>query len=344
MPFEVPIEFSYTPMKCSPTSRYGIAEWYGNDITSISPPLRKDLGKLASTQVQTGDLSGGPICPFLSSLKPNSRCNKLGGVCSLRRFHKGENKEGIPVPGDNIVTICPSRFLQGIGGRKSLFLWISEVMLESNQAIVIKETPFLRSALIKKSLKEGSGNDSVGPKAGRIDWIVSSLPDEGLKWCAVETQALYFSGDKMKLEFDAYIENPFPVLFPVGRRRPDYRSSGPKRLAPQLDVKVPVLRNWGNKVAVIIDRYFHDNMGELLDAYPRAKNDKERLDNSDIVWFVVDYDNQLKLRIVRVIYTTLESSRQALNATEPISKSDFNRDLKKIINSEAKSGKVFRLS
>ena len=45
----------------------------------------------------------------------------------------------------------------------------------------------------------------------------------------------------MRPEFDAYAVSPTPVLFPVGRRRPDYRSSGPKRLSPQRDVKVPVL-------------------------------------------------------------------------------------------------------
>jgi len=335
------------PMKHLSTSRYGIAEWYGNDVANMSPSERRELGQLASDQSQNGDLSGAPICPFLSSLKPNSRCNKLGGVCSLRRFYKGEGGAGVPISDDKIVTVCPSRFLQGIGGKKSLFLWIAEVMLEVSQAIVVKEAPFLRSALTREPSKEEIGSESVGPKAGRIDWIVSCLPDEissDLAWCAVETQALYFSGDKMKLEFDAYSENPFSVLFPIGRRRPDYRSSGPKRLAPQLDVKVPVLRNWGKKVAVVIDRYFYENMGELSDAYPRAKNDKERLDNSDIVWFVVGYDNEFKLEADRVVYTTLESSRQALNATEPLSKSDFNRDLKRIIDPKAKSGKVFRLS
>ena len=67
---------------------------------------------------------------------------------------------------------------------------------------------------------------------------------------------------------------PSPVLYPVGKRRPDYRSSGPKRLSPQLDVKVPVLRNWGKKVVVVIDRYFFDNMNELTDAYAIARNDR----------------------------------------------------------------------
>jgi len=189
--------------------------------------------------------------------------------------------------------------------------------------------------------------DNTGKKAGRIDWIVvnPTTGDVGeLEWCAVETQSLYFSGDKMRPEFEAYAAKPSPVLFPVGRRRPDYRSSGPKRLSPQLDVKVPVLRNWGKKVVVVVDRYFYDNMSALTDAYPRARNDQERLDNSDVVWFVVDYDENLSMTAYKVIFTTLESSRQALNATEPLSKSDFTRDLKSVMGDTSQTNKVFKVS
>jgi hypothetical protein len=130
----------------------------------------------------------------------------------------------------------------------------------------------------------------------------------------------------------------------VGHRRPDYRSSGPKRLSPQLDVKVPVLRNWGKKVVVVIDRFFYDNMNSLADAFPRAKNDKERRDNADVVWFVVDYNDQNQLKESVVIYTTLDSSRRALNATEPLSKSDFTINLKSVISDKSRANKVFKAS
>ncbi|WP_081463822.1 NotI family restriction endonuclease [Candidatus Glomeribacter gigasporarum] len=186
-----------------------------------------------------------------------------------------------------------------------------------------------------------------GKKAGRIDWILvnpATMDTSELEWCAVETQALYFSGDKMRLEFVAYAASPSAVLFPVGRRRPDYRSSGPKRLSPQLDVKVPVLRNWGKKVVVVIDRFFYDNMNALADAYPRARNDQERRDNSDVVWFVVDYDQALKMAASVVVFTSLESSRRALNATEPLSKADFTRNLKQVIHDNSRANKVFKAS
>ncbi len=182
-------------------------------------------------------------------------------------------------------------------------------------------------------------------KAGRIDWIVvnpASMNAADLEWSAVETQALYFSGGKMVVEFEAYAAAPAPLLFPIGKRRPDYRSSGPKRLSPQLDVKVPVLRNWGKKVAIVIDRYFFDNMNRLDEAYARAKDERARRDNADIVWFVVDYDDQLRLRAGQVIYTTLDSSRRALNATEPLGKVDFTENLKSVINNPQRTNKVFK--
>lgn len=113
---------------------------------------------------------------------------------------------------------------------------------------------------------------------------------------------------------------------------------------PQLDVKVPVLRNWGKKVVVVIDRFFYDNMNALADAYPRARNDQERRDNSDVVWFVVDCDDDLKMTASAVVFTTLESSRRALNATEPLSKGDFTRNLKQVIDDSSRTNKVFKAS
>jgi len=171
-------------------------------------------------------------------------------------------------------------------------------MLDLPRATVVKETPFLRkitehrqSAVETEDMELEAKEEAK--KAGRIDWIVvdpASVEGGELLWCAIETQALYFSGGKMRAEFDAYANAPSETLYPRGKRRPDYRSSGPKRLWPQLDVKVPVLRNWGKKVVVVVDRYFFESMNRLVDPFPRARTDRERRDNADIAWFVVDYD------------------------------------------------------
>lgn len=240
-------------MARAPLPRYGIAEWFGHDITSMTPETRQTFGQLAAAQDQNGDLSDAPVCPFLSTLVSAARCNKGSGVCSIRRYSGGTDGSGIPVPGDKIVTVCPSRFLQTLADEKSLFAWIAEKMLDIANPTVVKETPFLRKVsdtMRRPEIAADPETEEEGKKAGRIDWILvnPATMDAGeLEWCAVETQALYFSGDKMRPEFDACAAAPSPMLFPIGRRRPDYRSSGPKRLSPQLDVKVPVLRNWGEK-------------------------------------------------------------------------------------------------
>jgi hypothetical protein len=225
-------------------------------------------------------------------------------------------------------------------------------MLDVSNATIVKETPFLRKINDTQRPAETAQDMAAEAKeeeknAGRIDWILvnpATLQAGELEWCAVETQALYFSGSKMRPEFDAYAHAPSPILYPTGKRRPDYRSSGPKRLWPQLDVKVPVLRNWGKKVVVVVDRFFYDNMNTLADAFPRAHNDTERRDNADVVWFIVDYDENLRLIASEVIFTTLESSRTALNATEPFSKADFTSNLRKVITDNTRTNKVFKAS
>lgn len=331
------------------TSRYGIAEWFGKDLAAMTPEERQSLGQLAMAQQREGDTVKTPVCPFLSTLIPEAKCNKSGGVCSIRKYYREDGNEGSIEKTDKVVTVCPSRFLEPVSKEKSLFAWISEKMLDISNPVIVKETPFLRK--ITDTSREADIAEDMnaeakeeGKKAGRIDWILvnpATMSDNELEWCAVETQALYFSGGKMNQEFEAYAASASPVLFPAGKRRPDYRSSGPKRLAPQLDVKVPVLRNWGKKVVVVIDRYFYENMNSLADAYPRAKSDKERRDNAEIVWFIVDYDENLHLKEDVIVFTTLDSSRTALNATEPLSKSDFTRNLKTSIESAKKSNKVF---
>lgn len=337
-------------IKGEKSGRYGIAEWFGKDITSLSANERLNFSQISINQQKVGHSEPAPLCPFLSTLLPNARCNKTGGVCSIRKYAEGKDGIGIPDAVPQIVTVCPSRFLEKIAKDKSLFEWISEKMLDVSNPIIVKETPFLRK--ISDTMRAQEIETDIdqeakeeGKKAGRIDWILvkpDSMAGSELEWCAVETQALYFSGRKMNVEFEAYAENSAHVLFPSGKRRPDYRSSGPKRLAPQLDVKVPVLRTWGKKVVVVIDRYFFKNMNTLADAYPKAKGEQAKRDNAEIVWFVVDYDENLNLKPYTVVYTNLESSINALNATEPLSKSDFTTALKEVINHPGRGNKVFK--
>ena len=328
--------------------RYGIAEWYGKDIRTLTPEQRMAYGQTACRHEDNAATANVPVCPFLATLIPGAKCNKAGGVCSMRKFR--ETPQGVTaVEGLPVVTMCPTRFLQSVGDDLSFFSWLSSKMLDLPAPIVVKETPFLRKVSDVDqptgevvAVEEETDDDSK--KAGRIDWIIvnpATLTAAELDWCAIETQAVYFSGKEMRLDFDIYAAAPGPIIFPVVSRRPDYRSSGPKRLGPQLDVKVPVMRNWGKKVAVVVDRYFLENMNRLADPFPRARNDTERRDNADVVWFIVDYNEQLQLRPYRVTYTSLDSSRRALNATEPLSKSTFTDGLRAVIADPDMANKVF---
>jgi hypothetical protein len=148
--------------------------------------------------------------------------------------------------------------------------------------------------------------------------LVSSKTPQGapMTWAALEIQAVYFSGNAMKGEFEAFNDTTVDwVVFPAGRRRPDYRSSGPKRLMPQLQIKVPTLRRWGKKMAVVVDRAFFDSIGEM-DNVPD-------ISNADIAWFVVRFEEvegENRTRIVRdeVRYTTLERSVEGLTGGKPV--------------------------
>lgn len=326
-------------MARSPAPRYGIAEWYGKDIAAMTPTEREQCARVATAQDETGDLGDAPACPFLSTLKPNSLCNKTGGVCSIRKYTRNADGSGCAAASEKVVTVCPSRFLEATMDGQTIFNWVGEKMLDTDKPTIVKETPFLRT------ISNTSSSDNEDRKAGRIDWIVvnaESMDSSDLEWCAIETQAVYFSGDRMRLEFNAYRDDPSKIIYPIGRRRPDYRSSGPKRLSPQLGVKVPVLRNWGKKVVVVIDRFFYDSMNDLADAFPSAGNDTERRDNAEVVWFVVDYNSDLGLVKDMVVYTSLDKSRLALDATAPLSKADFTANLREVIVDLSRSNKVFK--
>jgi len=86
----------------------------------------------------------------------------------------------------------------------------------------------------------------------------------------------------MMQEFKASAQSGGVLEYPAGQRRPDWRSSGPQRLLPQLQTKVPTISRWGKKMAVIIDRLFFDQLTGL--------DRQNHLSNSEIVWFVMDHE------------------------------------------------------
>ena len=196
--------------------------------------------------------------------------------------------------------------------------WVGETILGTRTPIVLPEIGFL------DRLRD---NDPVGDEEneviGRIDHVLVHPTQKPLNWCALESQAVYFSGKAIHHEFSMLSkasEHSFP--FPAQHRRPDFRSSGPKRLLPQLQTKTPTIRTWGKKVAVVVDEPFFGSLTGL---------ERERhLSNAEVVWFVVGYEpNETGWKLIPkdAVFTKLESSVKALTGGTPLPKEKFEEQL-----------------
>lgn len=311
-------------------SSWSIAEWYGQDIRTMAPEERRRSAELSLKAHAEGiaavDL---PLCPFMNNLQPGALCNKAGGVCSIRLYESGDPDRAA----DDVqpTTTCPNRFLEKIDGQTVFGYIANELFGVTSGAKVVKEVPFLH--------KVDATGANRGSKAGRIDWVLvpkTPAPSEhsGFDWIAVETQAVYFSGGAIWGDMRKYLADPDNLHAPDVDRRPDFRSSGAKRLAPQLDAKSPVMRRWGRKVAVVVDEAFFAELSAFRD-------DGTDFDNSEVVWVVLRFTDSMKFEISRVVYAELQESIDALQATKPVNKTEFESGLSALLHRE-KSPKVYR--
>lgn len=330
--------------------RFGIAEWYGFSFTELTPGERKTLAtfepdkskrlnkaereRLATLEAKSTSgkkltdretdrlnalrlknseaLATNKPCPF-KGMERDALCTKEGGVCSIRLY---EEKNGVvkPVTGERggFRALCPYRFHENL----EVFKRIGEKILGDPQPGLVGEVGFLESA--------GTVDGEDGEDVGRIDMVLVSNKNpanSAMRWCAVEIQAVYFSGEEMGKEFKAIAAADGKLTFPTKNRRPDYRSSGPKRLMPQLQIKVPTLRRWGKKMAVVVDRDFFDSIGEM--------DNVDDISNSDIAWFIVRFDesNGKQAKLVRdeVRFTTLERAVEGLTGGTPVALEEFEK-------------------
>lgn len=285
--------------------RYGIGEWYGRSFTALTDQERKAFGDLA-----LGLVKPVPKCPFRTWRGVESPCTKKGGVCSLRGYEQDGATNVVWALSDKdhtLVTVCPHRLKED----HKIYQWVGQMLLGTTSPLLVGEVGFLEG---RRSRSRGGRED-----VGRIDNVLvhpSRLP---LHWCALEIQAVYFSGSGMENEFKAITTRASVELpFPIANRRPDYRSSGPKRLMPQLQIKVPALRRWGKKMAVVVDRSFFGALEEM-DAAPD-------ISNCDVIWFIVTYEESggtfsLKPDFTR--FTTLEAAVNGLTGGHPVSLEEF---------------------
>jgi hypothetical protein len=297
--------------------RYGIGEWFGRSFVEMSAVERAEVAQAISRG------EADRLCPWRSRSGQPRACTKKGGVCSLRLYEQNTDTGEVWAPGGDkagFCTTCPERFYED----DMVFAWIGEVMLASHSPIVLSEIGFLDRE--NTASEQGSTRSEVG----KIDHVLVHPERDTLTWCALEMQAVYFSGASMSKEFSALrTAGDHPGLpFPAAHRRPDFRSSGPKRLMPQLQIKVPALRRWGKKAAVVVDRAFFDALGEM--------DDVPSLSNADIAWFIVAYREQeqgvaLEPDFVRL--TTLERAVEGLTAGRPVSLQTFEQRIREKLGS-----------
>ena len=279
--------------------RFGIGEWYGRSFVGLTRDERRAYA--AGT--------GSQPCPFRMSGGP---CTKKGGVCSFRSYEDA-NGVAVPVSGAEagLRVLCPRRFEEHM----TIFQWVGEVVLGTSTPAIATEIGFLRAEY---------GNTHVG----RIDMVLANQEagTAALNWCALEIQAVYFSGRSMGEEFISIrnYEGEQPP-FPGQIRRPDYRSSGPKRLMPQLQIKVPTLRRWGKKMVVVVDKHFFQSLGHMEEVGD--------LSSGDIAWFTVDFEEDQTsghFKLVRdgVHVTTLERATEGLTGGSPVTLTEFEEGIR----------------
>jgi hypothetical protein len=101
---------------------------------------------------------------------------------------------------------------------------------------------------------------------------------------------------------------------------------------PQLQIKVPTLRRWGKKMAVVVDAHLFAWIGDMEEV--------RDISNSDIVWFVVGFDEQevrARMRRGAVHYTTLERAVDGLTGGIPVALPVFEgRIREKVLEEEGR--------
>lgn len=120
----------------------------------------------------------------------------------------------------------------------------------------------------------------------------------------------------------SYSGNGIP--FPDRRRGPDWRSSGVKRLMPQLQIKVPEIVRWGKRLVVVTDRaWYQNNVG--------AAQTVSDISNCDVVWLIVNYAEQreaIKLQIHETRFLKLSDTVMALTGGRPTTQAEFEAKIR----------------
>lgn len=249
------------------------------------------------------------LCPYNNKV-PNCTKDKASdplGVCSI--YHK-------QAP----VITCPIRFRQD---------WL----IAENAASF-----FFKEGLSWTSLTEVRIKDAQGQSAGNIDIVLVAYDDRGkvLDFGAVEIQAVYISGN-VRQPFSTYMNDPegwdlvdwskLAAYYPT----PDYLSSSRKRLVPQLLYKGTILREWGKKQVIAVQRIFFETLPEL----PQVSQE-----DAEIAWMLYDLETQegqFNLTLTETIYTEYWAALNRISTPQVGKLEDFIEVLQRKLDSKLDS-------
>lgn len=235
------------------------------------------------------------LCPFNNRVPSctKDKANDPLGVCSI--YHENE-----------IVVTCPVRFRQD---------WL--VVEDAANFFFTKGTSWT-------SLSEVKLTDKHGGVAGNIDLVLVAYDNRGriTNFGSLEIQAVYISGN-IRRPFERYMThrkrgkaaNWDGTNFP----KPDFLSSSRKRLVPQMLYKGGILKVWGKKQAVALQRAFFETLPELKTVKP---------EEADIAWLLYDLKldestKQFNLLQATTVYTEFSPALKKITTPDPGNIDDF---------------------
>lgn len=255
-------------------------------------PLAEVFGYLISDETDEAKrYRKNKLCPFNNKV-PNCTKDKANaplGVCSIMYHQKP------------IIT-CPVRF------REKLKIF--------NTA-----ADFFFKDQMWTSLSEIRLNDKNGISAGNIDYVLVSYDEQGklIDFASLEIQGVYISGN-LRDPFETYMKNQSPN-FEWGRGykypSPDFLSSSRKRLIPQIMFKGGIIKSWGKKQGIVLQKSFFDTMPTL----PYV-NEPE----ADIAWFLyelIQNGPKYELSHVDTKFTAFQPALEKITNPEPGNINDF---------------------
>lgn len=252
-------------------------------------------------------------CPFRNSPCTKSSIKDPIGICSLST-------------GEEAAALCPVRFLEDDR------IFTDAAKLTFGASVQFGVFPEVRILKLP-----GAGKSGADRKIGKVDFLLGKIEDQNVvDFCAVEVQAVYFSGTTIRPPLEYFLEH-HELDLANSERRPDFRSSAQKRLVPQLQLKVPVFRRWGKKFFVVVDTQFFGALPQF---------GKTTAANSALTW--LNYPirkteaGSYKLEAPDVVYSEWDEVRNALREGEPPDPSEIVDELEKKLRDKHKQPKILK--